>query len=197
MNINELRTLVRINLGDDDLENKLFSDSVIDSQINHAVEIFSSYLPLNKTVKVSTVAGSNEINLEGLDGLAIIMGIEHPVDKTPPFFLAFCHWGNTLVLQGNSFTDGSDARVYYGRSHYIDEETSTVPVHYSSLVCKGAAGLCALLAAAKSTNKINIGGTGVPAEYRAWGEVKLRNFHRELKRISRVNSIRTSRLYPG
>jgi hypothetical protein len=117
------------------------------------------------------------------------------VDSSPPEYTRFSIWGDTLVIIGGSEPDGSNCYIYYGTLHTLDADSSTVPTKYEDLVAVGAAGYAAIEWAAYSINKVNVGGTMAPKEFRLWGSDRLATFQERLKDLGRRQRVRPQQLF--
>ncbi len=96
---------------------------------------------------------------------------------------------------GDVIPDGSDARIYYGKQHTLDAETSTLPTAMEDLLAIGAAGFACLEWASFTINRINTGGTVTAGQFEAVGQARLDFFRKELRRLGRNNRVRIARLY--
>ena len=125
----------------------------------------------------------------------MVQAVEYPVDEFPSRYQQFSIWGDTLAIISGDEPDGSNCYIYYGKIHTIDDTVSTIPPKYEDLVATGAAGYSAVSLAAYAINKVSIGGTMTPKEYRSWGNERLRTFTDTLKRLGRRQRIRTQQLF--
>ena len=85
--------------------------------------------------------------------------------------------------------------VYWTRAHTLDGSSSTIPVAHEDLIALGAAGYAALDWTSFATNRINTGGDDVWGRYKSFGEERLRDFRREVRRIGRNSTVRQRRMY--
>ena len=194
MNLSEMMTLVRRDLKDEATPYQ-WSDDELTRHINHAVKELSERIPLPAKAALPTVSGSREVDISSLTDRIMVQAVEYPVDEFPAEYQHFSIWGNTLTLISGDEPNGTNCYVYYGKLHTLDANGSTIPSKYEDLVVTGVCGYAAISQAATSINKVNIGGTMTPTEYRAWGNERLRIFENELKRLGRRQRIRTQQLF--
>jgi hypothetical protein len=195
MTLTEMRALVRRDLHDEDASNFRWNDNEIDRHIARAVKEFSEAVPLEQKATLATTAGSREISIAGLTNRLMIEAIEYPIDRFPRSYQRFALWNGVTTLLGEDVPDGSNCYVYYGKLHTLDVSTSTIPAQYEDLVAAGAAGYAAGEWAIYSVNKVNIGGSGTPADFKTWGQDQINLFRSEIKRLGRTNRVRTKQLY--
>jgi hypothetical protein len=194
MNLSEMITLVRRDLKDETTPYQ-WSDDELTRHINHAVKELSERVPLPAKATLSTVSDSREVDISSLTDRIMVQAVEYPVDEFPAEYQHFSIWGNTLSLISGDEPNGTNCYVYYGKLHTLDANGSTIPSKYEDLVVTGVCGYAAISQAATSINKVNIGGTMTPTEYRAWGNERLGIFENELKRLGRRQRIRTQQLF--
>ena len=195
MNLTDMRTIVRRDLKDEDTGNYRWSSDELDRHIAHAVSDLSEAIPLEQTAILATAAGSRDIDISGLSQRIMLQTIEYPLDKFPRQYQRFSLWANILTLLGDIVPDGSDARIYYGKMHTLDSQTSTIPTHLEGLVASGAEGYAAVEWASYTTNRVNVGGITAPQDFERWGNTRLEYFHKELGRLGRRNHVRLTHLY--
>ena len=194
MNLSEMITLVRRDLKDEATPYQ-WSNDELTRHINRAVKELSERVPLPAKATLPTVSGSREVDISSLTDRIMVHAVEYPVDESPTKYQRFSIWGNTLTIISGDEPNGSNCNVYYGKLHTIDANGSTIPSKYEDLVVTGACGYAAISQAALSINKVNVGGTMTPTEYRAWGNERLRIFKDRLKRLGRRDRIRTQQLF--
>lgn len=194
MNLSEMITLVRRDLKDEATPYQ-WSDDELTRHINRAVKELSERVPLPAKATLPTVSGSREVDISSLTDRIMVQAVEYPVDESPAKYQRFSIWGNALTIISGDEPNGSNCNVYYGKLHTIDAVSSTIPSKYEDLVVTGACGYAAISQAALSINKVNIGGTMTPTEYRAWGNERLKIFKDGLKRLGRRDRIRTQQLF--
>jgi hypothetical protein len=195
MNLNDMRTLVRRDLHDEDAGNYRWVDNELDLHIAHALKEFSQALPLEQKATLATVAGSREVSIDSLTDRVMIKVVEYPTGQFPPGYQRFALWNDILTLLGMDVPDGSNCYIYYGKLHVLDYSNSTLPAQFEDLVTAGACGYAAVELAGYAINQINTGGSGVPADWSAWGKEKLSFFRSELKRLGKGNRVRVKQLY--
>ena len=195
MNLTQMRTMVRRDLHDEDVENYRWSDDELDRHIAHAVSDFSEAVPYEQKAIVPTTEGSREIDIASLSDRIMVEAVEYPLNSFPKIFQRFAIWENTLTLLGDDVPDGSDCCIYYGKLHTMDANTSTIPPRLEDLIAIGAAGYAQVEWAAFAINQVNLGGTETPSIFSEQGQQKLSHFRRELKRLGRRSRVRQNRLY--
>jgi hypothetical protein len=195
MNISEMIALVRTDIHDEDSENYRWTDDELTRHINRAVKEFSQKIPLPATAVLPTTADSREIDISDLADRIMVEAVEYPLDATPASYRRFSIWGDTLTIIDDSEPDGANCRVYYGTLHTLDANDSTIPAKYEDLVATGACGYAAVEAAAGTINRVNVGGTMTPGEFRLWGSERLGIFQERLKRLGRKQRVRNQQLF--
>ena len=194
MNLTEMITLVRRDLRDES-EPYQWSDDELTRHINRALKQLSERVPLPAKATLATTDGSREVGLSPLTDRVMVQAVEYPIGETPQKFQRFALWGDTLVIITGNEPDGSNCYIYYGKLHTLDGSTSTIPPRYEDLVATGACGYAAISYSAYSVNKVSVGGTMTPREYRLWGNERLKVFTDALKRLGRRQRIRVQQLY--
>ncbi|TET25322.1 MAG: hypothetical protein E3J67_04140 [Dehalococcoidia bacterium] len=195
MNLIEMRAIVRRELHDEDTANYRWSDDELERHITRTVKEFSEALPYEQKVTMATTAGSRELDISTLSDRVMIEAVEYPVDEFPRRYQQFALWGDTLTILGDEVPDGSNAYIYYGKLHTLDEAGSTIPPYLEDLIATGGGGYAAIEWAAYAINRVNVGGTMTPKEFLVWGKERLKYFNSELKRLSRRNRVRIRSLY--
>jgi len=195
MNLSEMIALVRKDLHDEDSGNYQWSDDELTRHISRAVRELSERVPLPAKAILPTTSGSREIDILSLSDRIMVEAVEYPVDEFPPKYQQFSIWGDTLTMISGDEPNGSNCYVYYGALHTLDANGSTIPAKYEDLVATGACGYAAIEWAAYAINKVNVGGTMIPREFRLWGNERLRIFRERLKRVGRRQRVRTQQLF--
>ena len=195
MNVTEMRATVSRDLHDEDAGGYRWTDDEIDRHIAHAVKDLSEAVPDEQKATKATTAGARGIDISDITGRVMVEAVEYPVDQFPASYQRFQVWGNVLTLLGDEVPDGSNANVYYGKLHRLDESTSTIPERLEDLVAVGAAGYAAIEWAQYAANRVNVGGTGTPAELLTWGQGRLVQFKEQLNKASRQHRVRVRSLY--
>lgn len=195
MTLTEMRTLVRRDLHDQDAANYRWTDDKLDRHILHAVKELSEALPYEQKAAMATTADSREISLSTITDRIMVEAVEYPVDEFPKRYQRFALWADTITLLGDEVPDGSNAHIYYGKLHTLDDTTSTIPAKHEDLVVTGACGYAAVEWAIYAINRVNIGGGITPREFLSWGGEKLAYFKAELKKLGRKNRARVRSLY--
>jgi len=195
MNLTEMIALVRKDLHDEDSNNYQWSDTELTRHINRAVSEFSEKVPLPAKATLPTTADSRELDISSLTNRVMVEAIEYPLDMTPPGFQRFSIWGDTLTIISGSEPDGSNCHIYYGTLHTLDANGSTIPAKYEDLIATGACGYAAMEWAVYAINRVNVGGTMSPREYRLWASERLGVFQERLDRLGRRQRIRDQQLF--
>jgi hypothetical protein len=195
MNLSEMIALVRKDLHDEDSGNYQWSDAELTRHINRAVRELSERLPLPARATLATTSGSRELDISALSDRVMVEAVEFPLDAFPPAYQRFSIWGDTLTMISGSEPDGSNCHIYYGTLHTLDADGSTVPAKYEDLVAAGAAGYAAIEWAAYAINRVNVGGTMTPKEYRLWGSDRLGTFQERLNSLGRRQRVRPQQLF--
>jgi len=195
MNLSEMIALVRKDLHDEDSGNYRWSDAELTRHISRAVGELSESLPLPAMATLPTTPDSRELDISGLSNRIMVEAVEYPVGESPASYQRFSIWGDTLTIIGGDEPDGSNCNIYYGTLHTLDSEGSTIPARYEDLIATGACGYAAIEAAAGAINRINVGGTMTPGEFRLWGTERLGIFQERLKRLGRKQRVRAQQLF--
>ena len=195
MNLTEMIALVRKDLHDEDSNNYQWSDTELTRHINRAVSEFSEKVPLPAKATLPTTADSRELDISSLTNRVMVEAIEYPLDMTPPGFQRFSIWGDTLTIISGSEPDGSNCHIYYGTLHTLDANDSTIPAKYEDLIATGACGYAAMEWAVYAINRVNVGGTMSPREYRLWASERLGVFQERLDRLGRRQRVRDQQLF--
>ncbi len=195
MNLNDMRTIVRRDLHDEDANNYRWTNDELDRHIAHAMKDYSEALPYEEKAIKATTSGSREIDIASLNDRIMIEAVEYPIGNFPRRYQRFALWGDIITLLGDETPDGSNACIYYGKLHTLSTSTSTIPTRHEDLIIAGACGYAALEWAVYAVNRVNLGGNTTAAELLNWGREKLDFFHQELKRLGRKNRVRVRSLY--
>ena len=195
MNLNDMRTIVRRDLHDEDANNYRWTNDELDRHIAHAMKDYSEALPYEEKAIKATTSGSREIDIASLNDRIMIEAVEYPIGNFPRRYQRFAQWGDIITLLGDETPDGSNACIYYGKLHTLSTSTSTIPTRHEDLIIAGACGYAALEWAVYAVNRVNLGGNTTAAELLNWGREKLDFFHQELKRLGRKNRVRVRSLY--
>jgi hypothetical protein len=195
MDLSTMRTIVRRDLKDEDEENYRWSDDELDQHIAHAVKEFSEAMPLPTKATLPTTPDSRVIDISPLTERVMVEAVEYPLGQFPPSYRKFALWGHALTLFTDEVPDGSNCNVYYGILHTLDAEGSTIATKYEELIATGAEGYAAVEWASYAINRVSVGGTTTPKEFLAWGNERLKQFRKELKRLGRRNRVRIRHLY--
>ena len=152
-------------------------------------------VPLPTKAILPTTAGSRVIDISPLTDRVMVEAVEYPLDKFPPHYQRFALWGHALTLFADEVPDGSNCHVYYGMLHTLNTEGSTIDTKFEDLIATGAEGYAAVEWASYAINRVSLGGITTPKEFLSWGQEKLEQFKKELKRLGRRNRVRIRQLY--
>ena len=195
MDLEDMKTLVRRDLHDEDSENYRWSDDEIERHIAHAVKDFSEAVPREQKAVIATTSGSRDIDISSVSERVSGEALEYPAGEYPARYRRYKLWGDILTLLDEEVPDGSDACIYYGKLHTLDASTSTIPAVYEDIIAVGACGYAAVEWAVYAVNRVNVGGTATPGDILDWGRKRLSRFRRELRRLRRKNRVRIHSLY--
>ena len=196
MDLNQMRTIVRRDLHDEDATAYRWGDAELERHIQHAVRELSVSSPLQAKTNLSTTAGSRDLALNSLADLIGVEAAEYPIDQYPPVYVRFSFWADTLSLHIDAVPDGGESvRLYYTKLHTMDSVSSSLPSHLEELVAMGAGAYAALEWASFATNRVNIGGADTWRHYLSWGKERLAIFQRALAQLAANNTVRPRRLY--
>jgi hypothetical protein len=190
-----MRTIVRRDLHDEDVNNYRWTNDELDRHISHAVKDYSGAIPHEQKAIKTTVTGSREIDIANLSDRIMIEAVEYPIGNFPRRYQRFALWGDTITLRGDETPDGANAYIYYGNLHTLSISSSTIAAWHEDLIAAGACGYAAVEWAVYAVNRVNVGGTATAAELLGWGREKLDFFQQELKRLGRKNRVRVRSLY--
>jgi hypothetical protein len=196
MDLNELRSLVRRDLHDEDPTAYRWSDAELERHLRHAVRELSLSAPLQATATLNTAPASRDLSLGNLTDLLRAEAVEYPVGKYPPAYVRFSVWSGTLTMLVEAAPDGGQpVRLYYTKLHSLESGSSTLPAHLTELAALGAGAYAALEWASFATNRVNVGGPEAWHHYLTWGKERLAHFQRSLARLAASNAVRPRRLY--
>ena len=196
MYLTEMRTRVRHDLRDTDPAHERWSDDELDRHIERAVRELSLAAPVEAVAKLTTAAGSRDLDVSTLTGPVSIDAVEYPAGQYPPAFAVFSSWGDTLTLVVDRAPHaGERATVSYSKLHTLTDEASTLPAALEEIVATGAGGYAALEWASFATNRVNAGGTDTWRHYHIWAQERLAAFARALAKHGRERRVRSRQLY--
>ena len=196
MYLTEMRTRVRRDLRDTDPAHERWSNDELDRHIERAVRELSLAAPVEVVAKLTTAAGSRDLDVSMLTGRVSIDAVEYPAGQYPPAFAVFSSWGDTLTLVVDRAPHaGERATVSYSKLHTLTDEASTLPAALEEIVATGAGGYAALEWASFATNRVNAGGTDTWRHYHIWAQERLAAFARALAKHGRERRVRSRQLY--
>jgi hypothetical protein len=185
---------VRNLLADLDASDYTWTDARVGDAVDYAVRQYSLASGRPQSTTLATTAGSRELAIASLTDLVEVDRVEWPVGSFPPEYVQFSIWGTTLTLLTPELPDGSTCKVWWTGLHTLDDTTQTPPARHEHILELGAAGYAAVWEASKRVDAANEGGDAVAGRWLSWGEARLREFERELRRIGR-GEVRARRLY--
>ena len=195
MNLNDMRTIVRRDLHDEDPANYRWTNDELDRHIAHAVKDYSEAVPYEQKAIRATTSGIRDIDISALSDRINVEAVEYPTGNFPRRYLRFSLWGDIITLLGEEIPDGTNAFIYYCKLHTLSVSTSTIAARDEDLIAIGACGYAAVEWAVYAVNRVNVAGNTAAAELLGWGREKLDFFHQELKRLGRKNRVRVRSLY--
>ena len=184
MDLATMREVVRRDLKDEDDSNYRWTDNEIDRAIARAVAEFSRYSPMEQKNTLTTVDGSDAIDISSLSDRIAVNRVEYPTGSTPRTYVKFQVYQDTLILLETT-GDGEDCYIYWTKVHTLDADTSTIPARYQDLIALGASAYATLSQSQYSTNKATYGGEHVDRDYLYWARGRLMEFQKELKGIDK------------
>ena len=192
--INDLRNLLRLDLGDTTLATYRWDDAELDRHLQRAAAEYSLALPRQLSAAVDTVAGSRELDITALTGRVRVEAVEYPAGQEPRALRRFAGRGDTLVIEDGPVPDGSPAVVHYGAAHLLDETGTTIPDAHRETVLAGAAAYSAIEWAVRAVNRVNTG-TDAEGGYFRWGSARLAYFQSALKTLRYGRKVRVGHAY--
>ena len=117
MDLVTFRDRVREDLQDVDAANYRWTNAEVDGAVARAVHEFSLAYPEQQQDDIATTSASKELDISSLTDWFKILSIEHPIDKSPPYYQRFSIWAGRLYMQDKG--DGNDARVHWGKHHTV------------------------------------------------------------------------------
>ena len=196
MNLPTMRTRVRRDLKDED--SVRWSDDELDRHIQHALLDIAQAVPLEAKDESLVIPNpaSREINLSSIAGLIYVEAVEYPTGEYPRRFRQSRVWGNTLeLLIDEAPVANAPVYLYYGKTHTLNDTTSTLPPYLEDLCAVGASAYAALEWASYTINQVNVGGEPTPREFLEWAQRRLDFYHKELKRYGRQSRLKIRQMF--
>lgn len=181
--LSTIRTLVRRDLKDEDSANYRWADDEIDRAVDKALSDYSLYRPLEQKSTLTTVDGSNVLDISSLTDMIDVVRVEHPVSALPYPARRFSVWGDALMFLAGYTGDGGDCFVYWLKRHTLGT-ASTIPTAFEHILALGAAAYALGSLSQYSTNLANIGGHEVDRDYASLSQAWFKRFYDLLFRIS-------------
>lgn len=182
--LSDLRSLIRIDLHDEDESAYRWTNEALDRHIARALAEFSAASPRTATLTIEATAGWREYDLSEQSDLAnrpaAVAAVEWPYDAAapayPPPFVAFRVFANQLYLLADETPQAGDSiRVWYTLPHVLSEDEKSLAPEDEPLVALGAAAYAALERESYAAERITPTGR-TAEEYRQWGERALKRF---------------------
>lgn len=192
MNKSGMRILVRRDLKDEDANNYRWTNDEIDRMVDRAIREYSQVRPYEQKAIIATTNASRIISISTLTGVVLIYAVEFPVDKYPRQYQRFTLQGTDIEML-DQVGDGNNSYVYYGKMHDIEAITWTIQVQHEHIIALGAMAYALLQYGAYSVNRVNVGGAYTVSNALSWGQQKLDEFNKALKRLK--SKIKSSSLY--
>ena len=172
-----------------------WSDNEIDRHIARALKELSYFVPLEDFTDVATEEGSHYIDISDQTGWIRPFAVEYPIGEHPANYQRFSLWKDQITLLGEPIPDGSDARIYHGRLHTLDAETSTLPVYMEDILSIGAQGYAMEAYASYGIDRSQPDYRYPQAAAREQATLLLSEFRKQLRKLGRMGRVRPTLLY--
>ncbi len=168
-----------------DASNAVFPTPDIDPHLSDAVVEVSETSPNRKKETLTFASATRDLDLSTLiSSVLYVDRIEYPIAQNPRKFANFTRWGNTLTLEITATpASGATAYAYCEEVHTLTDATCTMDSLQQALVTDLGAARCAIAQARGYINKANVGGDNVSYALLKWGENKLAETRRRLRRL--------------
>lgn len=186
-----IRADVQRDLKDESAER--WATTEVDRAVLRALADIDTHRPQELDTLLATTKNSRLVNISPLTDKVSIDAVEYPIDLTPKSFAHYEVRGNQLVLEDEG--DGNHCRVYWTKKHSLSTTECTLPEELHDLLCLGASAYAVISQSQYQSDRANIGGPQVDRDYAFWGRDRLKQFHDELKRISRTRKLKIGRFY--
>lgn len=191
-----IRTRVRQDLQDTDAANYRWTDNELDRHIQRALDETSRSIPREATATVNTTPGSRDLSLTSLSGLIEVEAVEYPVGQFPPSYVQFSQWASTLsLLVDTAPASALPVTISYTAQHTLDGSGATLTGVQEDIVATGASAYAVLELGAAAIDRLNTGGSEVPAQFLAWARAREIAFRQLLIQHARRNRVRARRAY--
>ena len=172
-----------------------WSDNELDRHIARALQDLSYYVPYEYNAELATTPGSRDVSIATLSDRIRVFAVEYPIGKYPPRYQRFSLWQDTITLLGDEVPDGSDCKVYYGKLHTLDSESSTIPTHLEDILSQGAQGYALQAYASYAVERLQPDYRHAQERASEDAGKLLKDFRSQLRKLGRHGRIRPSRLY--
>ena len=193
MNLTEFIARLRLDLNDTDEAAYRWTDADLENHIQRAVNLYNQHVHLDLTMDIATIVGSRLIDLSGYTNIVSVYHVEYPIGEYPPLMQQFSFFENTLTIEMGEEGDGSNARLYCGALHTVDETTGTIPTIHEEMICVGAEAFALYQKAVYAADRVSIGGEKTASEFARQAAEYRERFDAALARLNR--KLRRSRLY--
>jgi hypothetical protein len=183
MNLTQLRSLLRLDLGDATPADQRWEDDTLNRHLRRATAEYSLAVPWQLTLSVDTVPGSREIDITSISSRVGISAVEYPAGQEPRAFRRFA-----------DRPDGGTALIHYGVAHLLDDAGTTVPEKHHEILLAGASAYSAIEWAVHAVNRVNTG-ADVAGGYFRWGSARLAYFQSALKTLRCGRKVRVGYAY--
>jgi hypothetical protein len=194
MNLTQLRSLLRLDLGDATPADQRWEDDTLNRHLRRATAEYSLAVPWQLTLSVDTVPGSREIDITSISSRVGISAVEYPAGQEPRAFRRFADRADTLFIEDGPVPDGGTALIHYGVAHLLDDAGTTVPEKHHEILLAGASAYSAIEWAVHAVNRVNTG-ADVAGGYFRWGSARLAYFQSALKTLRCGRKVRVGYAY--
>jgi len=193
-NLATLRAALRQDLKDVAGAGERWADAVLDRHLKRAVLEYSQVSPQELTAAIATVVGSRDLSISTLTNVVRVVAVEWKTGEFPKHFRPFSRWGTVLTLDIEETGDGTNANVFYHKTHDINGSVSFPAIH-DDVILAGGAGYALLEYAAFVANRVTTGGERAWGEFKDLAEARLATFRGMLRMLPEANRVRSSQLY--
>ena len=188
---------VRNDLADTDPAAYRWTDLELVNNINRAVSLYNLYSHLDLIIDAPTTPGSRIIDLSAgvaiVDTIVEVYHVEYPIGEYPPFMQQFSWFVTTLTIEMAEEGDGSDARLYCGMLHTVDDVVGNIPTLHEDIICQGATAFALYQKAIYAFDRVNIAGQATSSEFARLGKEYRDRFDLALSKLNR--KLKRSRLF--
>ncbi len=198
----ETELIARVSTVLQDPSTATYSTAVIRSVLDQSLRELSDYSPQIAKATVTFASTVPELSIAALTDLIDLecngeQGVEYGIDKNPKKWRNFQMRGGSVIVDIDFAPSAGDtAYVWYAAPHTVSgTATNTLDIEEERLLIDLTAGHIVSDYALSRINKVNTGSARAWADFRVWGQEKIAEARRELRRISKPNiSIRYPRV---